>query len=379
MKGVAVGENKGDWAFRRIVVKLGTNVLTEGTDHLSRPRVLDLVRQVVYLHGQGLELIVVTSGAIMAGREILGPSRGDKSIPRKQVFAAIGQGRLMHLYEQLFELYDINVAQVLLTREDMGDRERYLNARNTFLALLQRRVIPIVNENDVVAVEEIKFGDNDNLSAMVVNLVDADLLALLTDTEGLYTTDPHLDEKAVLISEVPAIDEEIWRLAGRAADEMGTGGMVTKIQAAELATRSGATVVIVRGSEKDVIIRLAAGEAIGTRFLPTASKMESRKRWILAESALMGELQVDEGAAKALKYEGKSLLPVGVVAVLGDFNRGASVRILDPGGKEIARGIVRYGAADLERIKGMHSEKIEEVLGYDYGDEVVHRDDLVGF
>ena len=374
-----MGEDKGGWVFKRIVIKLGTNVLTGGTEHLSRPRVLGLVRQVAYLHGQGLELIVVTSGAIMAGREILAPSNGDKSIPRKQVCAAIGQGRLMHLYEQLFELYDINVAQVLLTREDMGDRERYLNARNTFLALLQRRIVPIVNENDVVAVEEIKVGDNDNLSAMVVNLVDADLLALLTDTEGLYTADPHFDEKATLISEVPAIDEEVWRLAGRAADEMGTGGMITKVQAAELATRSGATVVIARGGEKDVVIRLAAGEAIGTRFLPTASKMESRKRWILAESALKGELQVDEGAAKALKYEGKSLLPVGVMAVFGDFDRGASVRILDLGGKEIARGIVRYGAADLERIKGMHSEKIEEVLGYGYGDEVVHRDDLVVF
>lgn len=374
-----MGENEADLAFRRIVVKLGTNVLTGGTGRLSRPRVLDLVRQVAYLHEQGVELIVVTSGAIMAGREVLGSSKGDKSIPRKQVFAAIGQGRLMHLYEQLFELYDINVAQILLTREDMGDRERYLNARDTFLALLQRRVIPIVNENDVVAVEEIKFGDNDNLSAMVANLVDADLLALLTYTEGLYTADPRFDMKAVLISEVRAIDEEIWRLAGGAADEMGTGGMVTKIQAAELATRSGATVVIACGSAKDVIIRLAAGEAIGTRFLPTTCRMESRKRWILAESALKGELQVDEGAAKALKYEGKSLLPVGVVAVFGGFNRGASVRILDPGGTEIARGIVRYGAADLERIKGMRSEKMEEVLGYDYGNEVVHRDDMVVF
>ncbi|MFQ6058521.1 MAG: glutamate 5-kinase [Anaerolineae bacterium] len=362
--------------YQRIVLKLGTSVLTAGTDRLSRPRMVDLVRQVATLHGQGREMIVVSSGAIMAGWEELGFPRMGKDIPFKQVLAAVGQGRLMHLYEQLFDIYDITVAQALLTREDLADRERYLNARNTLLALLARRVVPIVNENDVVAVEEIQIGDNDNLSALVANLIDADLLVMLTDTAGLYTADPHLDPQARLIPEVPVIDEEIRRLAGQTSTHRGTGGMATKIEAAELATRSGTTVIVAAGEVEDVLLRIVAGEALGTRFPATGSKVESRKRWILAEPA-QGRVHVDDGAAWALLERGRSLLPVGVVAVEGDFQRGETVRILDPSGREIARGITSYSAQDLAAIKGLRSGQIEKVLGYEYGAEVVHRNDLV--
>jgi len=376
--GLRTDDEVVDTGYERIVVKLGTSVLTGGTDRLSRPRMVDLVRQVACLHhNRGLEVIVVSSGAIMAGRERLGFPKMGKDIPFKQVLAAVGQGRLMHLYEQLFDIYDITVAQTLLTRQYLADRHRYLNARDTLLTLLRERVIPIVNENDAVAVEEIKIGDNDNLSALGANLVDADLLLMLTDTAGLYTADPRLDPKAELISEVPVIDAHIRRLAGDTSTHRGIGGMVTKVQAAELATRSGTVVVITAGEVKDVLLRVVAGESIGTYFSPTVSKVESRKRWILAESDSGGRIEIDAGAAQALVEAGSSLLPVGVVNVKGDFQRGETVRVLDPHGKEIARGITRYSAADLVAIKGAHSHQIEKVLGYEYGAEVMHRNDLV--
>lgn len=363
-------------AYQRIVVKLGTSVLTAGTDRLSRPRMVDLVRQVAGLMAEGREVILVSSGAIMAGREVLGFPKLGRNIPFRQVLAAVGQGRLMHLYAQLFDLYDIIVAQALLTRGDLAHRSHYLNARNTLLALLQQRVVPIVNENDTVAVEEIKIGDNDNLSALVANLVDADLLIMLTDTAGLFTADPRLDPNAQLIPEVSVIDDTIRELAGATSTGRGVGGMITKIEAAELATRSGTEVVIAAGEVKNVIPRLVAGEAIGTRFHATASRIESRKRWILAEPP-RGTVVVDAGAAWALRKNGKSLLPVGVTAVEGHFERGETVRVLDPTGAEIGRGIINYGAGSLARIRGLQSDQIEEVLGYNYGAEVIHRDDLV--
>lgn len=337
---------------------------------------VDLVRQIAGLFADGREVILVSSGAIMAGREVLGFPAMDKNIPFKQVLSAVGQGRLMHLYAQLFDLYDIIVAQALLTRSDIGHRSHYLNARNTLLTLLQRRVIPVVNENDTVAVDEIKIGDNDNLSALVANLVDADLLMMLTDTAGLFTADPRLDPSAELIPEVPLIDDTIRKLAGAAVTGRGVGGMSTKIEAAELATRSGTEVVIAAGHVNNVIPRLVAGETIGTRFPATASHVESRKRWILAES-LRGTLVVDAGAAQALIKHGKSLLPVGVTAVEGRFERGETVRVVDSEGTEIGRGITNYGADSLMRIRGLRSDQIKVVLGYDYGAEVVHRDDLV--
>ena len=360
----------------RTVVKLGTHTLTGTGDRLSRPRMIDLVRQMADLHTQGHDVLLVSSGAIFAGRELLGPPPRRKDIPFKQVLAAVGQGRLMGLYEQFFGLYDICVAQALLIRADLANRERYLNARNTLLSLLQLRVVPVINENDVVGIEEIKIGDNDNLSALVANAVDADLLMILTDQAGLFTADPRLDPNARLIPEVRSIDDRIRRLAGGSGSAFGIGGMATKIQAAELATRSGTEVIVASGEEPDVLLRLVAGETLGTRFLPTASSVESRKRWILAEGP-SGVIHVDAGAVHALVSKGKSLLPVGVASVKGQFERGQTVRLLAPDGREVARGITNYGASDLIAIMGHQSSEIPSILGYQYGPTVVHRDDMV--
>jgi glutamate 5-kinase len=337
---------------------------------------LEMVKQMAHLHAQGHETLLVSSGAIFAGREQLGPPPRRRDIPFKQTLAAVGQVRLMGLYEQFFALYDIPVAQALLTRADLADRGRYLNARNTLLSLLQLRVVPVINENDVVAVEEIKIGDNDNLSALVANLVDADWLVILTDQAGLFTADPRADPHARLIAEVDSIDAGVRQSALGSRSGVGTGGMASKIEAAELATRSGTQVVIAAGWEPDVLARLVRGEALGTRFPAAVSQVESRKRWILAEPA-RGDIQVDEGAAQALLQQGKSLLAVGVHRVEGRFERGQTVRLLGPDGREIARGITNYNAADLATIRGLHSDQIPAVLGYQYGPTVVHRDDMV--
>ena len=278
--------------------------------------------------------------------------------------------------EQIFALYSIPVAQTLLTRDDLRDRHRYLNARNALLACLLHGVLPIINENDVVAVDEIRVGDNDNLSALVANLVDADLLVILSDVDGLYTADPRREPGAALIPEVRAIDDAIYALAG-GSSMRGTGGMQTKIQAADLATRGGAAVVIASGGAPNAILRVLAGEPIGTRFPPIASRLESRKRWVLAETVRHSRIVADAGAARALTEGGKSLLPAGVVAVEGDFERGQTARIYGGDGREIARGLAQYGARDLRLIKGLRSTQIAETLGYDYGPEVVHRDDMV--
>jgi glutamate 5-kinase len=337
---------------------------------------LELVKQMAQLRAEGHQILLVSSAAIFAGREILGPPPRRKDIPFKQSLAAAGQVRLMGLYEQFFALYDARVAQALLTRADLADRGRYLNARNTLLSLLQMKVVPIINENDVVAVEEIKIGDNDNLSALVANLVDADWLIMLTDQAGLFTADPRVDPDARLITEVATIDETIYHLAGAGRSAVGTGGMVTKIEAAELATRSGTHVAIADGRESDVLLRVIRGEALGTRFPSTVSCVESRKRWILAEPA-RGEVGIDAGAAQAVAQGGKSLLAVGVTSVNGQFERGQTVRLLAPDGSEIARGITNYNASDLAAIQGHQSHDIPSVLGYQYGPTVVHRDDMV--
>lgn len=361
---------------RRIVVKVGTNVLTAGTDKVHRPTIVSLVQQIATVRSQGVEIVLVSSGAIAVGRERLHFPAQRRDIPLKQMLAAVGQSRLMHLYEQIFELYGITVAQTLLTRGDLADRHRYLNARNTLLACLMHSVLPIVNENDVVAVSEIRVGDNDNLSALVANLVDADLLLILTDIDGLYTADPRRDPSATRIAVVPHITEQVYAIAG-GSNTRGTGGMLTKIQAADLATRSGADVVIACGAERDVITRVVAGEPLGTRFPAQATKVESRKRWILAETVRHSRVVTDEGAARALIEGGKSLLPAGIVAVEGDFARGQTVRIYAADGREIARGITQYASTDLRRICGLRSSQIAETLGFDYGPEVVHRDDMV--
>ncbi|HEY93165.1 MAG TPA: glutamate 5-kinase [Dehalococcoidia bacterium] len=366
--------------YHRIVAKFGTSLLTGGSDRLDEGIMSRLVAQVAQLHQQGLEMLVVSSGAIASGRHKLGLTREFRGIPFKQVLASVGQNHLMQAYEQLFSQYDITVAQALLTKADLSDRAGYLNARNTLLALLELRVLCIVNENDVVAVDEIqeaKFGDNDNLSAMVANLVDADLLLLLTDTAGLYTADPYRNHDAYLISQVERIDSEIERVAAETPSSFGTGGMITKIEAAKVATSSGVTVVIADGKESDIILRLAGGETIGTRFLPATSKLESRKRWMLSGLSIKGKLVVDSGAAVALKKQNRSLLAAGIKQVEGEFQRGDIVNIYDKEGSRLGCGITNYSSGDISVIKGTHSRKITMLLGYDYGSEIVHRNNLV--
>ena len=372
--------NKSVLPYHRIVAKFGTSLLTGGSDRLNRDIMSSLVSQVAQLHKQGLEMIIVSSGAIASGRHKLGLTKQIKGIPFKQVLASVGQHRLMSLYEQLFSQYNITVAQALLAKADLLDRAGYLNARNTLLALLELRVLCIVNENDVVAVDEIQeaiFGDNDNLSAMVANLIDADLLLILTDTAGLYTADPYHDPHAQLISQVERIDSEIERLAADTPGSLGAGGMITKLEAAKLATSSGVMVVIADGREPDVILRLANGEAIGTRFLPTTSKLESRKRWMLSGLSTKGKLVVDSGAALALRKQKRSLLAAGIGNIEGEFQRGDIVNIYDAEGSRLGCGITNYSSADINVIKGAHSKKIAALLGYDYGSEVVHRNNLV--
>lgn len=363
---------------RRIVIKLGTSTLTAGTPRLSPPRIVDFVRQLAQLHSVGYEILLVSSGAIAVGREVLSYPQLSKDIPIKQMLAAVGQPRLMALYEQLFGLYSIKVGQILLTRSDLSNRRGYLNSRNTLTALLSQRVIPVINENDTVATEEIKVGDNDNLSALTANLIEADILVMLTDQPGLFTSDPRYSPDARLIREViePDIPAELWEAAGGTANRLGTGGMITKLQAADLARRSGASVVIAPGSEPDVILRIVSGDAVGTRFLPAATSVESRKRYLIAGGKSRYQLVVDDGALQALQ-NGSSLLPVGLVDVLGKFERGDVVRVLDAAGRELARGLVNYSADDLTKILGHHSTEIETILGYAYGDEVIHRNNLV--
>ncbi|MFW5941844.1 MAG: glutamate 5-kinase [Chloroflexota bacterium] len=366
-----------DDRYRRIVVKLGTSVLTGGTPRLDRAHMVALVRQCADLQRQGKDVIVCTSGAIAVGRERLGFPELADTVTNKQLFAAVGQSRLMLTWERLFELYDIHVGQILLTRADVEDRGRFLNARDTLLTLLEQRIVPVVNENDAVATSEIKVGDNDNLSALVALLAEADLLLLLTDQAGLFTADPRSNPNAELIPEVRAIDDTLRRLAGASGSDLGVGGMATKLQAADIARRSGVEVVIAAGRAPDVISRIVAGEAVGTRFPPLDAPLANRKRWILAGPTPVGTVRVDAGAARALRDGGGSLLPAGITQVSGRFDRGDAIYILGPEERRLARGIARYGSEDLRRIQGCHSEEIAERLGYAYGPVAVHRNDMI--
>jgi glutamate 5-kinase len=363
--------------YQRIVVKLGTSVLTGGTQQLDRPHMVDLARQCAALHRQGQDVIICTSGAIMAGRERLGFPTLPDTVTIKQMFAAVGQGRLMQEWGRFFEIYGLKVGQMLLTRADVEDRRRFLNARDMLQALLEQRIVPVVNENDAVATAEIKVGDNDNLSALVVLLAEADLLLLLTDQPGLYTADPRTNPDAQLIPEVKSIDDTLRKLAGTSVSGLGVGGMVTKLQAADVARRAGADVVIASGRAPNVITRVAVKEAVGTRFPALETPLESRKRWIFAGPTPSGSLIVDAGAVRALVEHKRSLLPAGVTAVEGNFERGDTVSILQPDGRELGRGIVRYGSAEMGRIMGCHSDEIDGRLGYAYGPVAVHRNDMI--
>ena len=370
--------------FRRVVVKAGSSLLTHGGERVNDGVIDSLVLQIADLHSRGIEVILVSSGAVAAGRTEVAVPRAGIDVPLKQVLAAVGQGLLLHRYKRAFENHDIRVAQALLTRSDLEARLGYLNVRNTLLKLLELRVVPIINENDVVNVERLSaraFGDNDTLSALVANLVDADLLVMLGEMKGLYTKDPYLDPGATLISSVDRIDEAVLSMGGESFSSDGVargyGGMNAKLQAARLVTASGTAAVMASGLEKDILVRLANGERLGTYFTATGNRLESRKRWMLSGIGSRGEVIVDNGAADAVASRNRSLLPAGVTAVRGSFARGDVVAIVDPSGRRIATGICNYDSQEVERLKGVRSSQIAKVLGHEYGEEVVHRSNLV--
>jgi glutamate 5-kinase len=369
--------NLSEIGYRRVVVKLGTSVLTSGSRQLDKAHMVELVRQMASLMKSGVEVVLCTSGAIAAGREHLGfPSLPD-TVANKQLLAAVGQGQLILAWSQLFSIYGLHVGQLLLTRADLHDRERYLNARDSLNALLANGIIPIINENDAVATNEIKVGDNDNLSARAALLCDADLLILLTDQKGLFDADPRANPDAKLIKQVINIDDSLRSLAGGAVSGLGTGGMATKLQAADIARRAGIEVVIASGHHPRVIQNAVCKEAVGTHFTALENPLESRKQWILAGPATRGKLVLDAGAVIAVTQKGRSLLSKGILTVSGEFERGATLQLVDEKGREHARGMSRYSAKDLVKIAGKHSDEIEPQLGYDYGDAVVHRNDMV--
>ena len=366
-------------------MKAGTTFLTDGADSPNLKAMSMLVDQMAALHQSGANLLLVSSGAVSAGRgAVVG---GDNtSVQFRQALAAVGQSRLMHIYQELFDAYDITVAQVLLTLNDVGKRNtrgqklRDLNVRNTLAALLALRVIPIVNENDVVAVDEIAgagFGDNDNLSARVARVVDADLLIMLGTVNGLYTADPSIAQDADLIPVVSRFDRKIRASAGSPRDRKGRGGMATKMQAASIATEGGVDVFIASGFESSVVTRLAAGEHVGTFCPASQDAKDSRKNWLKRNLSKSGWIVVDEGAANALLGNNRSLLPVGVTSVVGTFERGDAVQIRNPRGVQIAAGIANYSSRELDKIKGIHSDCIADTLGDRYSNEVVHRRDMV--
>ncbi|MEX2228613.1 MAG: glutamate 5-kinase [Dehalococcoidia bacterium] len=370
---------------RRVVVKVGSNVLTAGSDRLDTRTMAGLVDQIAALIERGGEVVLVSSGAIAAGRQRVGTPAANsalkaRGVHSRQVLAAIGQSRLMALWDTMFDQAQIVIAQALLTRADIADRLRYLNARNTLMGLIEIGVVPIVNENDVVSVEELStstIGDNDNLSAQVANLIDADLLLILTDIDGLYTADPARDPHARLIERVERVDAAIERAARGAPGARGTGGMLTKVQAARIATQSGTHVVLARGAAEDVVLRAAAGEPVGTHFLPTGDRLESRLRYLLSGLQMRGRIEVDAGAARALMQGGKSLLPAGVTGSTGEYRRGDVVQVVTADGQALARGTVNYASGEVARILGKHSDQIVGILGYEYGEEIVHRNNLV--
>ncbi len=362
--------------LKRIVVKIGTSTLTHETGLLDLNRMESIVRQLANLHNKGLDIVIVSSGAIGAGMGKLGITKKINTIPEKQAAAAVGQGILVHMYEKLFSEYGKTVAQMLLTKNDMANRSRFLNARNTFFALFKQRTITIVNENDAVAVDEIKFGDNDTLSALVTNLVDADLLILLSDIDGLYDSDPRINNNAKLIYTVKKIDDTIKNIAGDAGTKFGTGGMITKINAAEIATASGTCMLIVNGSTNNIINRVLDGEMLGTLFKVGNTPLQAKKMWIAYNTKIKGKIIVDEGAQNAIVKNHKSLLAAGIKSVEGSFNEGDVVSVVNSKGKEFARGITNYCLADVNKIKGINSCDIINKLGYKSYDEVIHINNL---
>jgi glutamate 5-kinase len=361
---------------KRVVIKIGSGVITT-PEGLNFSQLEHLSEEMCRLHQDGYEVIVVSSGSVAAGKKDLGISGRPHSIPLKQAAAAVGQSRLMRSYRSVFRSRGENVAQILLTRDDLSNRRRYLNARNTIMTLLDYGIVPIINENDTVVVDEIRFGDNDNLSSMVASLVEANLLLILSDVDGLFDKDPSKYPDASLLHEVEHITPEVEAMAGETVTTLGTGGMVTKIKAAKRATRYGISTAIINGLKTHNLSRFFAGEDVGTFFLPTSTPMASKKHWIAFTKKVRGRIIVDAGACRAIREEGKSLLPSGIVAVEGGFDRGDSVCLCNQEREEFARGITNYTQSEITRIRGHKSAEIAEILGYKYSNEIVHRDNLV--
>ena len=363
--------------INRMVIKVGSNTLTKEDQSFDTDFISAMAAQIARLRSDGIEVLIVSSGAVAAGRSALGLEDRPRTIPQKQAAAAVGQSRLMRAYEEAFAIHGLNVAQLLLTRSDLADRTRYLNARATLETLLECGVIPVINENDTVAVEEIKFGDNDNLSALVTGLIEADLLMILTDIDGLYDADPRKSPDARLIPLVRSLTREIELAAGGSSSAVGTGGMATKLAAAKKAGKSGAATLIVNGRAPEIILKGVSGEETGTLILASRESLTSRKQWIAFTLRPKGRITVDAGAATVLHRDGRSLLPSGIIAVEGDFERGSCVRVCGPDGVEFARGITDYSSSEAVKLIGCNSCQIEEILGYRYGDEIIHRDNLV--
>jgi glutamate 5-kinase len=362
---------------KRIVVKVGSSLVTNQGAGLDLAALGNWARQIAALNAAGHEVVLVSSGAIAEGMQRLGWKKRPASIHDLQAAAAVGQMGLVQAYESCFRKHGLHAAQVLLTHADLADRERYLNARTTLTTLLSLRVIPIINENDTVVTDEIKFGDNDTLGALVTNLIEADVLIILTDQEGLYTADPRKEVKATLVSVARAGDAQLESMAGGAGSNIGRGGMITKILAAKRAARSGAHTVIASGHEPDVLLRLIKGEMIGTLLTAATLTLAARKQWLADHLQVAGKLMLDAGAVKALRSDGKSLLPIGVKKVVGEFERGALVACIGEDGSEIARGLTNYNAEEARLIAQHASKEIEALLGYGGDAEIIHRDNLV--
>lgn len=364
-------------AARCVVIKIGSSLLTNDGQGLDHAAIARWTAQIAALRNEGRQVVLVSSGAIAEGLQRLGWRKRPSALHELQAAAAVGQMGLVQVYEQCFAAHGLRTAQILLTHEDLADRRRYLNARSTLRTLLALGVVPIINENDTVVVDEIRFGDNDTLGALVTNLLEADALVILTDQPGLYTADPRKDPAATLVAHARAGDPALLAMAGGAGSTVGTGGMATKVTAAARAARSGAHTVIVSGREPDVLARLARGERIGSHLEAATRPLAARKQWLADHLQVAGQLHLDAGAAQVLQHEGKSLLPVGVVRVEGHFERGAVVACLDPAGREVARGLVNYGADDARKVAGQPSSAIEALLGFIDEPELIHRDNLV--
>jgi glutamate 5-kinase len=360
---------------KRVVVKIGSNVLT-APGSLNEKAIRSMSRQISHLMDDGLEVILVSSGAMASGMKKIGLSKRPVEIPKRQAVAAVGQAGLIWAYEKAFGRYQKKVAQILLTSEDLSDRKRYLNTRNTFSTLLSWRIVPIINENDTVAVESIQFGDNDYLSARICLLLDADILIILTDIDGLYTKDPRASANAELIPTVTTIGKEIEKMAGDIPGALGTGGMSSKIKAARTVTSAGIPMVIANGEEPNILKKLFSGEPLGTQFLPKKKRLTSKKCWIAYNLKVKGTIKIDAGALNAMLNRGKSLLPIGITGVKGDFKEGSPVEIVTDDRKVVGTGFVNYCASDILKIMGLKTNQIASRLGQKTYDEVIHRDNL---